>query len=125
MNNASKLVPNHASDPQDGHEDDHEPVAVGGLRLMVTIDGAGRPYGDNTGKFATLIGKLLRTHIPVKYVDWRLVPQFFKDEIWNGLMIKFTFGMPSCLVRPKVEHTYSQKFRTYKYTLKEAERKSY
>ncbi|KAI3843525.1 hypothetical protein MKX03_014177, partial [Papaver bracteatum] len=32
--------------------------------------------------------------------------------------IKFTFGVPSCLVRPKVEHTYSQKFRTYKYTLR-------
>ncbi|KAI3934337.1 hypothetical protein MKW92_015721, partial [Papaver armeniacum] len=86
MNNAADLVPNPADDPQAGHEDDHEAVAAGGLRLMVTIDGAGRPYGENTNKFATLVGKLVRTHIPVKYEDWRLVPQYFKDEIWNGLM---------------------------------------
>lgn len=33
-------------------------------------------------------------------------------------MLKFTFAVPSNLVRPKVEGGYSQKFRTYKYKLR-------
>lgn len=33
--------------------------------------------------------------------------------------LKFTFGAPSSLVRPKVENTYSQKFRTFKYKLRQ------
>ncbi|KAI3924668.1 hypothetical protein MKW92_052553, partial [Papaver armeniacum] len=86
MNNAAGLVPNPDVDPQAGHEDDHEVVAAVGMKLLVTIDEAGRPYGDNYAKLATLVGKLVRAQIPLKFTDWRNVPQVFKDSIWDGLM---------------------------------------
>ncbi|KAI3934936.1 hypothetical protein MKW92_013129, partial [Papaver armeniacum] len=54
MKNEAGLVPNPDVDPQDGHEDDHEAVVAVGMKLLVTIDEAGRPYGDIYAKLATL-----------------------------------------------------------------------
>ncbi|KAI3844382.1 hypothetical protein MKX03_019881, partial [Papaver bracteatum] len=86
MKNDAGPVPNPAVDPQDGHEDDQNVVAVVGNKLLVTIDEAGTPYVDNYAKLATLVGKLVRAQIPLKFIDWRIVPQVFKDSIWDGLM---------------------------------------
>ncbi|KAI3893153.1 hypothetical protein MKX03_020178, partial [Papaver bracteatum] len=86
MNNDAGLVPNPDVDPQAGHEDDQNDVVVVGNKLLVTIDEAGRPYGDNYAKLATLVGKLVRAQIPLKFTYWRIVPQVFKDSIWDGLM---------------------------------------
>ncbi|RZC86856.1 hypothetical protein C5167_030204 [Papaver somniferum] len=87
-------------------------------KLLVTIDEAGRPYGPNSDRLASRTGDFVRLHCPIKYTDWRIVPQNCKDDVWNSIMSEFEFNVPSHLVRPCLEANFPQKLRTFKYKLR-------
>ena len=38
---------------------------------------------------ASRIGVLVRVHIPLHFNDWRLVPNEYKDIIWNEINVSF------------------------------------
>ncbi|KAM7523423.1 hypothetical protein LguiA_013325 [Lonicera macranthoides] len=61
-----------------------------------------------------------RSCVPVKYSDWRQVPQNFKDDVWPNLMDEFEIDIPEEVARPMLEKGWSQKFKTYKITLRKS-----
>ncbi|RZC63728.1 hypothetical protein C5167_025504 [Papaver somniferum] len=85
---------------------------------MVTVNLYGRPVGDNADKLATRAGKLVRAYCPVKYVDWRQVPDNFKEDVWFKLLQEFEFNVPNHLAKMIVMGSLPQKFRTYKHDLR-------
>ncbi|RZC50470.1 hypothetical protein C5167_018896 [Papaver somniferum] len=85
---------------------------------MVTVNLYGRPVGDNADKLATRAGKLVRAYCPVKYVDWRQVPDNFKEDVWFKLLQEFEFNVPNHLAKMIVMRSLPQKFRTYKHDLR-------
>ena len=43
--------------------------------------------GEGSNKFKSNLGKLVRTHIPITYHDWRVVPDAYKEDVWNDAMV--------------------------------------
>ncbi|KAM7470937.1 hypothetical protein LguiA_009120 [Lonicera macranthoides] len=44
--------------------------------------------GEGSSKFKSKLGKLVRTHIPITYHDWRVVPDAYKEDVWNDAMME-------------------------------------
>ncbi|XP_026395400.1 uncharacterized protein LOC113290088 [Papaver somniferum] len=87
-------------------------------KVFITVDVAGRPVGEHAEKLSTRIGELVRHHCPINYTDWRLVPETFKDDVWNALLMEYEFNAPSQYVRPYLEKSFPAKYRRYKYDLR-------
>ncbi|KAM7528957.1 hypothetical protein LguiB_032367 [Lonicera macranthoides] len=83
-----------------------------------------RPSGSvvrsNSRKWSNRCGDFVRSCVPVKYSDWRQVPQNFKDDVWPNLMDEFEIDIPEEVARPMLEKGWSQKFKTYKITLRKS-----
>ena len=47
----------------------------------------GIPVSENAGKIATMLGKLVRAHVPISYISWNKVPSTYKDDVWNQLVV--------------------------------------
>ena len=47
----------------------------------------GIPVSDNAEKIATMLGKLVRAHVPISYISWNKVPGIYKDNVWNELVV--------------------------------------
>ncbi|KAI3859741.1 hypothetical protein MKX03_017955 [Papaver bracteatum] len=58
------------------------------FKLFVEVDASCRPIKKNAEKLASHIGELILEHCPICYEDWRIVPENFKEDVWNGLMFK-------------------------------------
>ncbi|KAM5583371.1 hypothetical protein ABKV19_003327 [Rosa sericea] len=52
-------------------------------RMNVTFNANGQPYGTNSDKFATVLGVLTRTHIPVTHPTWKDLDPTKKDDVWK------------------------------------------
>ncbi|XP_026384178.1 uncharacterized protein LOC113279719 [Papaver somniferum] len=87
-------------------------------KCFITVDVAGRPVGEHAEKLSTRIGELVRHHCPISYTDWRLVPETFKDDVWNALLREYEFNAPSQFVRPYLEKSFPAFYRRYKYDLR-------
>ena len=51
----------------------------------------GIPVSDNARKIATMLGKLVRAHVPILYTSWDKVPEIYKDNVWNELVVSKYF----------------------------------
>lgn len=51
----------------------------------------GIPVSDNAGQIATMLGKLVRAHVPISYTSWDKVPEIYKDTVWNELLVSIYF----------------------------------
>ena len=49
----------------------------------------GIPISENASKVATMLGKLVRAHVPISYVSWNKIPKTYKDDVWNKLVVSF------------------------------------
>ncbi|KAM7503376.1 hypothetical protein LguiB_002280 [Lonicera macranthoides] len=87
-------------------------------KLPIIIGPTGIVVGANSRKWSNRVGDYVRSCIPVKYSDFRQVPQNFKDDVWRNLMNEFELPIPEEVARPQLEKGWSQKFRTYKSTLR-------
>ncbi|RZC84298.1 hypothetical protein C5167_047084 [Papaver somniferum] len=56
-------------------------------KLFTTVNFAGKVIGDRiaTGRFATRVGELIRSRVPISHKEWRRVPDNFKDGVWTAL----------------------------------------
>ena len=50
----------------------------------------GLPIGDKAPS-TTRLGKLARTHIPICYKTWKLVPERYMDTLWATFKVTFKF----------------------------------
>ncbi|KAM7474177.1 hypothetical protein LguiB_021420 [Lonicera macranthoides] len=89
-------------------------------KLPIIIGPSGCVVGSNSRKWSNRCGDFVRSCVPVKYSDWRQVPQNFKDDVWRNLMDEFEIDIPEEVARPMLEKGWSQKFRTYKVTLRKS-----
>ncbi|KAM7507684.1 hypothetical protein LguiA_018137 [Lonicera macranthoides] len=44
--------------------------------------------GEGSSKFKSKLGKLVRTHISIAYHDWCVVPDAYKEDVWNDAMME-------------------------------------
>ncbi|KAM7501137.1 hypothetical protein LguiB_000041 [Lonicera macranthoides] len=86
------------------------------MKVIFQVDGS--VVGEYAKVWNTRTGDLVRSHIPIHYPDWRIVPDNFKNDVWTALMSEFELNVPPKVARPLAEKTWSQKFRTYKSTLR-------
>ncbi|MCL7028755.1 hypothetical protein MKW94_011867 [Papaver nudicaule] len=85
-------------------------------KILVELDLAGMPIGENASPFVTQAGELIRNHIPINHKDWRVVPQKYKDDVWNTLMGEYEFNVDH--VRSVIETKFPKMFRRYKSDLR-------
>ncbi|MCL7042496.1 hypothetical protein MKW94_010448 [Papaver nudicaule] len=85
-------------------------------KILVELGIAGIPIGKNASPFVTQAGELIRNHIPINHKDWRVVPQKYKDDVWNTLMGEYEFNVDH--VRSVIETKFPQMFRRYKFDLR-------
>lgn len=53
----------------------------------------------------------------MSFLDWRIVPRILKENVWNKLMQKYEFNVPSHLAKKFAMKTFPQKLRSFKYEL--------
>ena len=63
-----------------------EPQPPKGKKYFITV-GVEDAVGDDSYKWSTRCGELIRCHIPVGYKEWRAVDSFYKDKLWEGLLV--------------------------------------
>jgi hypothetical protein len=56
-------------------------------KKKIIIESDGSIVGENCHKWNSRVGDLVRIYIPIDFLDWRRVPQNFKDDVWNTLMV--------------------------------------
>ncbi|XP_058070179.1 uncharacterized protein LOC131219183 isoform X2 [Magnolia sinica] len=58
-------------------------------KIKVSISPVGEITGDNKNQFTSFLGNVVRTHCPIAYKDWRLVPDTIKDNVWSTVLAKY------------------------------------
>ncbi|XP_058114311.1 uncharacterized protein LOC131257520 [Magnolia sinica] len=58
-------------------------------KIKVSISPVGEITGDNKNQFTSFLGNVVRTHCPIAYKDWRLVPDTIKDNVWSTILAKY------------------------------------
>lgn len=53
----------------------------------VVVNSYGVPISENAGRIGSRVGKLIRIHVPISYERWDKVPQKYKDDVWNELLV--------------------------------------
>lgn len=56
-------------------------------KKQVEINHRGQIVGEKSATFSTFIGSVTRTHCPLTYNDWRMVPNAIKDNIWSTILV--------------------------------------
>ncbi|RZC88522.1 hypothetical protein C5167_016388 [Papaver somniferum] len=46
-----------------------------------------KPVRDSATRLYTRAGEIIRIHVPINFTDWRLVPDNFKDDVWEALLV--------------------------------------
>lgn len=57
------------------------------MAAVVKVDEYGLPISKNCTKLGHQKGSLVRTHVPIRYTNWKIVPRKYKDDVWNGLKV--------------------------------------
>jgi hypothetical protein len=58
--------------------------------VPVSFNEKGQPDGDNASEFSNFIATLVKTHMPLKHEDWRLVDVKKKNELLSTLRVWFS-----------------------------------
>ncbi|KAF4346935.1 hypothetical protein G4B88_002937 [Cannabis sativa] len=63
-----------------------------GKKMEVEYNMWGQPINESGDIQVSTIGAYVRRNIPLKYNDWRKVPKFYKDRLWNYIESSFDIG---------------------------------
>ncbi|KAJ1409137.1 hypothetical protein SESBI_23031 [Sesbania bispinosa] len=60
-----------------------------------------QPIDPNKAKFASYLGLVAKTMVPITIDDWKTTPQHIKDKVWNDVTsrMKYVLGKVGKLVR--------------------------
>ncbi|XP_031483164.1 uncharacterized protein LOC116252778 [Nymphaea colorata] len=88
-----------------------------GQKIKVMNNELGQAIGDNANKLSSFMGTIARNGCiaPLTYKDWRMMPQIYKDKMWNCLLEKF--DIDKCM-RRWVMMSLSTKWKNWKSSLK-------
>jgi hypothetical protein len=93
------------------------------------VDHTGVPLKPKkvAAKYKTIVGALLRKHIPISYRKWIAkqndlwrVPESLKDAIWEEWVLKFFTFLGDCdmeQIKKKIKETMGTCFKNFKLTL--------
>ena len=73
-----------------------------GIKLTVSFNTKGEPYGKVVTKMQSYIGVLARTKAPIWYEIWKRVPKEKKNKIWDCVLVKLV----ASLYLPNVSNCY-------------------
>lgn len=59
-----------------------------GIKLTVSFNAKGEPYGTAATEMQSYIGVLARTKAPIWYETWKRVPKERKNKIWDCVQVK-------------------------------------
>ncbi|GKV32151.1 hypothetical protein SLEP1_g40776 [Rubroshorea leprosula] len=88
-----------------------------GERIVVPINKLGQPIGPESSKLTSFLGIIARNgHMaPLTYVQWRHMPDSYKEKMWQHVQTKFDID-PSC--KTWVMKSLATKWRDWKAELK-------
>ncbi|CAN6461574.1 unnamed protein product [Victoria cruziana] len=88
-----------------------------GQKIKVMNNELGQAIGDNANKLSSFMGTVARNGCvaPLTYKDWRMMPQIYKDKMWNCILEKF--DIDKCM-RRWVMMSLSTKWKNWKSSLK-------
>ncbi|XP_058115400.1 uncharacterized protein LOC131258246 isoform X2 [Magnolia sinica] len=84
-------------------------------RKKVEFNQVGQLVGENAVSFSTFIGRLTRAHCPIRYADWRSVPDSDKDNLWS--MVRDTYEIDE-KYKEKVLQKVNKSLRNWKWELR-------
>ena len=54
----------------------------------------GLPIGrEDSAKSASRLGHLTRTHVPICYISWKMVPTRYKNQLWIAYKVYILFPL--------------------------------
>ncbi|CAN1133617.1 hypothetical protein LINPERHAP2_LOCUS7778 [Linum perenne] len=88
-----------------------------GERIPISINQYGQPIGKNATRLGFFLGVLARkaTYAPLRYEDWRLMPENHKTEMWNMVQEKFDIDI---LAKHWVLTSLDRKWKNFKASVK-------
>ncbi|XP_031482957.1 uncharacterized protein LOC116252671 [Nymphaea colorata] len=88
-----------------------------GEKIKVMNNELGQAIGNNANKLSSFMGTIARNGCiaPLTYKDWRMMPQIYKDKMWNCILEKF--DIDKCM-RRWVMMSLSTKWKKWKSSLK-------
>ena len=62
---------------------------VGGSSIKkLKFNDHGLPVGgEDSAKSSSRLGHLTRTHVPICYISWKLVPSRYKNQLWTAYKV--------------------------------------
>ncbi|KAK2973900.1 hypothetical protein RJ640_025609 [Escallonia rubra] len=86
-------------------------------RISISTNESGQPIGPEAPKLTNFLGTLARDGLmaPLTYVDWRGVPDVYKENMWEQVQLKFDID-PECKVW--VMRSLGKKWKDWKSKLK-------
>ncbi|CAN1820116.1 hypothetical protein LINPERHAP1_LOCUS28971, partial [Linum perenne] len=90
-----------------------------GDKIKISINSECQPIGKNAPKLSSFLGSLSRKSIyaPLHYTDWRLMPQQYKDSMWDLIEGKFEVDL---LAKCNIMNSLSKKWKDFKANVKVA-----
>lgn len=61
---------------------------IRGIKLTVSFNAKGEPYGEEGKEMQSYIGVLARTKTPIWHDSWKCVPKETKTKIWDCVQVK-------------------------------------
>ncbi|CAI0401399.1 unnamed protein product [Linum tenue] len=88
-----------------------------GEKFHIRVNTQGQPVGKNVKKLTTFLGTLARNgaYAPLRYEDWRKMPNYYKTEMWDLVQEKFDIDP---FVEPWISSSLSSKWRNFKSSVK-------
>ena len=61
-------------------------------KVVITLNNKGQPVSDNQKvitELSNFVGTLARDNVSLTYVNWHVVPETLKDEMWIKTLVCF------------------------------------
>lgn len=78
-------------DTSNHHDQDfdksNEVIQEKSMRIKVEFNRHGEAVGGNATHFKSQVGKFVKTFVPISYINWKNVPQNYKDDVWHEIVV--------------------------------------
>ncbi|KAH7853541.1 hypothetical protein Vadar_003777 [Vaccinium darrowii] len=81
-------------------------IESSGVKKVIEYNDKGHPIGENSKKYASYLGVLARTMVPISHGDWFKVPPHIKVKLWSSVEAAF-------VVDPRSENNDQQKRQSF------------
>ncbi|KAJ1378614.1 hypothetical protein SESBI_47648, partial [Sesbania bispinosa] len=68
------------------------------MKFEVGWNNKDQPIDPNKAKFASYLGLVAKTVVPITIDDWKITPQHIKDKVWNDVTVIFPYSIVTLIV---------------------------